>query len=131
MTYDNPIRPPVTIRVPGNQNFTPQQRQVIDSLRNELKTSGYTVTQPIHRTASITLASIEVVGIYLTGKIAEKTLDGTISTLGNLVINWLRKQLRPSKASATEPPRTTTVILYGPDNRPLLRVDVPNDGDDE
>ncbi|WP_157930963.1 hypothetical protein [Mycobacteroides abscessus] len=131
MTFDNPVPPTVTIRVPGSQNFTPEQHQVIASLRNELEANGYTVTQPIRKTASVTLASIEIVGIYLSGKIAEKAVDGTISSLGSLVIDWLRKQFRTNKAPATEPPKTTTVILYGPDDKPLLRVEVPDDSDED
>ena len=130
MTYDNPVPPILAIRVPGSQNFTPQQRQVIDSLRGELEASGYTVTQPIVKTASITLASIQVVGIYLSGKFAEKALDGAIGSLGNLVINWLRSQFRKNKPSIAAG-KTRTVVFFSHDGKPLLKLELPDDDDDE
>lgn len=142
MTNEQPDKPSVQVRVPGSQKFTPEQTEAIAELLSDLREDGYDATYPRIITASATLATLEVVGIYIAArgskriidKVTDDSADWLVDTAEELLakgIAWARKIFAKNpRQDHDEPPRTTRVIIFGPDKRPLKSVEVVEDDED-
>lgn len=130
----------VKIRIPGPQNFTPEQRDAVRELIDELKADGYDTSWPIRRTASIGQAILDGIGIYMVtrgslrviNRVTDDTADYLVDTAESLLgmaVDWAKEQFRRNPREEGEPPRTTTVTIFGPDDQPLKQVEVTEDDD--
>lgn len=120
----------VKIRIPGPQNFTSEQREALDELLSDLRAEGYEATRPIRKTASTTIAVLTMIGLWLGEKLADKTFDVSVDKLLEIGIDWAKRQFKRNPRDDGEPPRTTTIVIYGPDDQPLREVEVTEDDDD-
>jgi hypothetical protein len=139
MTSENAEKPAVKVRIPGPQNFTPEQREAIHELLSDLRAEGYEATWPIRRTASTAQAILDVIGIYMAARgskraidrVTDDTVDYVVDTAEDLLrkgIDWAKRQFkRNPRQDDDEPPRTTTVVIYGPDGQPLKSIKVVED----
>jgi hypothetical protein len=121
----------VKVRVPGSQNFTPQQRIAIGELVSDLEESGYDATFPRRITASVTVAALGAIGLYITDKVLDKTLDVSVDKLLGIGIDWAKRQFKKPPTPLEEQPRRTTVrVLYGPNEEVIAEVEVHEDDED-
>lgn len=121
----------VQIRIPGSQRFTQEQQDAIQSLLSDLEDGGYDAEYSQIITKSFTLATLSTVGLYIANKLGDKTLGISVDKLLDIGIDWAKRQFRKHpRDSGDDEPRTTRVIIYGPDQNPLKEVEVVEDESD-
>lgn len=98
-----------------------------------LEAGGYDATYPRVITASVTIATLSTVGLYIANKIGDKTLGISVDTLLGIAIDWAERQFKknPRQKGDDKPRRTRIVVFYGPDRKPLKEIEVVEDDDDD
>lgn len=132
MTDDEP-KPRVDVRIPGNQNFTRTQREALQELRDEIDARGFETKFPIVRTSSVTLQTLETVGIYIASgyypaRAGKRLLDKLSDDLVDAGYSWAKRIFTHERG---DEPHKTEVTIYGPDKKPLKRIEVENLEDDD
>lgn len=142
MTNGDAEGPEVKIVFPGPQKFSPEQREAISELREQLGEVGFGVSMPIRRTADTAQNLLDALQLYLTGvalyaggraskRVVDKSVDSSVDTAIEVGTGWLKSLFkRFPRQSDAEPPRTKKVIIYDQDGNVLKTVEVAEDEDD-
>jgi len=131
----------VTVRVPGSQNFTFEQRTAVRDLVDGLKADGYDVSWPLTKTASTGQAIVDIVCLYMAtrgslrivNRITDDTADFVVDSAEKLLgkgVDWAREQFRKNPRAEGEPPRTQKIVIFGPDGEPLREIEVAENDED-
>src|ERR1700739_5001478 len=122
----------VQVRIPGSQKFTPEQQDAIRDLLSDLEDGGYDATYPRVITASATLATLGLVGLYIAEKVGDKALGLSVDKLLDIGVAWAKRQFKKHpRQRGDDKQRTTRVIIYGPNRKPLKEIKVVEDIDDD
>lgn len=120
----------VQVRIPGSQKFTSEQTDAIRDLLSDLESGGYAAKFPRVVTASATVATLSVVGLYIANKVGDKALGVSVDKLLDIGIAWAKRQFKKHPRGKCAKPRTTKVVIFGPDRKPLKEVAVAEKDDD-
>lgn len=137
MASDNPIS--IRIVTPGIQKHNRAQLVALSELQAELRAAGFDVELPPEDrawapTPDEALATVKIVELWIGAqavRLVGKAFDDEINALLDMAKSWAKRQLAKRRKPDDLPRRTLKVIIYGPDDKPLKTIDVPDDSDDE
>lgn len=136
MTSDNPIS--IQIVTPGIQNHNRAQLVALSELQADLRAAGFDAELPPENRAWAPTpdewATLAIVELWIGARVERligKALDDATNALYDTAKSWIKRQIAKRRKPDDLPRRTLRVVLYGPDDKPLKTIDVPDVSDDE
>jgi hypothetical protein len=128
----------IQIATPGVDSHNKAQLVALSQLQEDLQAAGFDVDLPIENRGAWlpspdqiqTLVELWIVqrgGRRLIGK----ALDDAADAVYDKAKSWAKRQLAKRRKPDDLPRQTLKVIIYGPDDKPLKTIEVPDDSDDE